>query len=298
MFVGCSGNGPSAPAADWYADNDRHQFKIADSRENLLPTPELLARFRIKRVDKPDYYRWENDGALGLAGRRRIPPGIVVNTECRTLFPDRLPPDSLTHGNGRAAFTELPDELAAKFAALAAEWTAGVPRGWPQLDAVVRALRTGYEFDADARPPADHPHPVLWFLLEWRRGPAYLFATAAALLLRALDYPTRVCLGYYAAPERFALESRETVGPEDRVSGSTTKIALAEVRAAQGRDAEAVALFHEALEELAFYGFRAVERQMLGNAIEFFRERGRDDDVVRYEARLAELSASSTAPIV
>src|SRR5450759_3629438 len=43
-----------------------------------------------------------------------------------------------------------------------------------------------------------------------------------------------VRLGRLEEAERFALESRETVGPEDRVSGSTTKVALAEVRAAQG----------------------------------------------------------------
>ena len=198
------------PTADWYADDDRHQFKIAADRLGLLPTPELLARFRIQRVDKPDYYRWENDGVLTLAGRTRVPPGIVVNTECRTLFPDRLPPHALAHGSGRAAFTELPTELDERIAAVAAAWTAGVPRGWPQLDAVVRALRTGYEFDPDARPPADHPHPVLWFLFESRRGPAYLFATAAALLLRKLDYPTRVCLGYYAAPDRYDPETDHT----------------------------------------------------------------------------------------
>ncbi len=97
--------------------------------------------------------------------------------------------------------------------------------------------------------------------------------------------------------ERLALESRETVGPEDRVSGSTTKIALAEVRAAQGRDAEAEALFAEALEGLQLYGFRAAERQALENVIDFFRARGRDDEVARYEALRAELSPSSTAPI-
>jgi hypothetical protein len=81
------------------------------------------------------------------------------------------------------------------------------------------------------------------------------------------------------------------------VSGSTTKVGLAEVRAAQGRDAEAEALFHEALEGLAFYGFRASEGQALGSALEFFRGRGRDEEVARYEARLAELAPSSTAPI-
>jgi class 3 adenylate cyclase/tetratricopeptide (TPR) repeat protein len=106
-----------------------------------------------------------------------------------------------------------------------------------------------------------------------------------------------VRVGRLEEAERFALESRETVGPEDRVSGSTTKIALAEVRAAQGRDAEAEALFREALEGLEFFGFRASERQALENAIDFFRSRGREDEVSRYEARRAELSSSSTAPI-
>jgi tetratricopeptide (TPR) repeat protein len=106
-----------------------------------------------------------------------------------------------------------------------------------------------------------------------------------------------VRLGRLEEAERFALESRETVGPEDRVSGSTTKIALAEVRAAQGRDAEAEALFREALEGLAMFGFRSAERQSLENAIEFFQARGRDEDVAVYEARRAELLPSNTAPI-
>jgi RNA-splicing ligase RtcB len=39
------------------------------------------------------------------------------------------------------------------------------------------------------------------------------------------------------------------------------------------------------------------ERFALENALEFFRDRGRDDEVARYEARRAELLPSSTAPI-
>jgi hypothetical protein len=74
-------------------------------------------------------------------------------------------------------------------------------------------------------------------------------------------------------------------------------VALAEVRAAQGRDGEAEALFQEAIESLALYGFRAAESQSLVSALDFFRERGRDEEVARYEARLAELLPSSTAPI-
>ena len=98
--------------------------------------------------------------------------------------------------------------------------------------------------------------------------------------------------------ERFALEARETVGPEDRVSLSTTKLALGVVRAAQGRDGEAEALLGEAADALAASGLRAPEREVLQHLIEFLRERGRDDEAAAYEARFTELSASSIAPIV
>jgi hypothetical protein len=51
---------------------------------------------------------------------------------------------------------------------------------------------------------------VVWFLTESRRGPDYLFATAAVLLLRALDYPMRLCLGYYAAPDAYDASTDHT----------------------------------------------------------------------------------------
>ncbi|MEN3341001.1 MAG: hypothetical protein V7644_405 [Actinomycetota bacterium] len=106
-----------------------------------------------------------------------------------------------------------------------------------------------------------------------------------------------VTLGRLEEAERLALEARETVGPEDRMSGSTTKVALAQVRAAQGRDHEADALFHEAIDGLAAYGMRAVERLALRDYVEFLRDRGRLDEAAGYEARLGELAPTSTAPI-
>jgi hypothetical protein len=96
--------------------------------------------------------------------------------------------------------------------------------------------------------------------------------------------------------ERTALEARETVGPEDRVSLSTTKLAVAFVRAAQGRDAEAEALMLEAFEELGIYGLRAPQREVVRHLAAFLRARDRAVDAARYEA-LAELAPSSTAPI-
>jgi class 3 adenylate cyclase/tetratricopeptide (TPR) repeat protein len=98
--------------------------------------------------------------------------------------------------------------------------------------------------------------------------------------------------------ERFALEARETVGPEDRVSLSTTKLALGYVRAAQGRDEEAEALMREALDGFARYGMHALEHWNLRYLAEFLRSRGREEEAARYLARREELFPSSTAPIV
>ena len=106
-----------------------------------------------------------------------------------------------------------------------------------------------------------------------------------------------VQLGRLEEAERFALEARESVGPEDRVSISTTKASLAAVRAAQGRDDEAERLLREAVDELELHQMRAIERWALRRLVEFYRDRARDEDVVGYESRLAELSSSSTAPI-
>jgi class 3 adenylate cyclase/ATP/maltotriose-dependent transcriptional regulator MalT len=105
-----------------------------------------------------------------------------------------------------------------------------------------------------------------------------------------------VRLGRLDEAERYALQARESVGPEDRVSITTTKLSLGIVRAAQGRDAEAEELMHDAVEEMRRLDLRALERWGLRHVVEFHRARGQEDEALLYEERLAEL-APSTAPI-
>ncbi|HET8752037.1 MAG TPA: AAA family ATPase [Gaiellaceae bacterium] len=96
--------------------------------------------------------------------------------------------------------------------------------------------------------------------------------------------------------ERYALQARESVGPDDRASIITTKLSLGLVRAAQGRDEEAEELMHVAVDQARSSDQRALERWALGHVVEFHRSRGDDDAALRYEERLAELTPS-TAPI-
>jgi class 3 adenylate cyclase/tetratricopeptide (TPR) repeat protein len=100
--------------------------------------------------------------------------------------------------------------------------------------------------------------------------------------------------------ERYAIDARETVGPLDVTSRATTASSLAQVRAAQGRDEEADALFKEALATVADTDFRSIEHELLGPYSRFLRERERDDEAERLEERLAELlpaAANSSARI-
>jgi class 3 adenylate cyclase/tetratricopeptide (TPR) repeat protein len=85
--------------------------------------------------------------------------------------------------------------------------------------------------------------------------------------------------------ERFALDARETVGPQDLTSRATTAASLAMVRAAQGRDDEAEELFREAIDTVAETDFRAILYETLKPFAQFLRTRGRDDEAERVEER-------------
>jgi class 3 adenylate cyclase/tetratricopeptide (TPR) repeat protein len=93
--------------------------------------------------------------------------------------------------------------------------------------------------------------------------------------------------------ERFSLEAIDTVGPLDRISVATTTMTLGLVRAAQGRDEEAERLLREGQIALAATGFKEVELDALGELVQFFRTRGRDDEAAAFERRLLELAPSS-----
>src|SRR5215210_2126231 len=88
--------------------------------------------------------------------------------------------------------------------------------------------------------------------------------------------------------EKYALAARETVSAEDVTSRATTRIALAQVRAAQGRDEEADSLFGEAVEVLSDSEHCRILLDILPPYAEFLRAREREADAVALEARLAE----------
>ncbi len=95
--------------------------------------------------------------------------------------------------------------------------------------------------------------------------------------------------------ERFALAARETVGPQDITSLSTTTMALGLVRAAQGLDEEAEQLLREAYESIAASEHRLHQVETLESLVQFFRERDREDEAAEFEARREDLLAAASS---
>jgi class 3 adenylate cyclase/tetratricopeptide (TPR) repeat protein len=93
--------------------------------------------------------------------------------------------------------------------------------------------------------------------------------------------------------EKYALAARETVSAEDLTSRATTRVALAEVRAEQGRHDEAEALFREAMEITRGGEHSRTDLEVLPAYARFLREHDRDDEAAELDARVAELCATS-----
>jgi class 3 adenylate cyclase/tetratricopeptide (TPR) repeat protein len=100
-------------------------------------------------------------------------------------------------------------------------------------------------------------------------------------------------LGRIDEAEKYALAARETVSAEDLTSRATTRIALAQVRAAQDRDDEAEELFREAVEIVSGAEHCRIGFEVLPAYAEFLRARGRDDEADDLDERLGELAPSA-----
>jgi hypothetical protein len=207
----------TAVPKNWVVDAERHSVKIINLKSPRFPSPPLLSSLHIDRVNRLSFFKWTPDGVLEMHGRDWIPQftaidlvNVVIAADAVRHRPPYLPRDQ------NALWTRLPDVSSVSEAkALGTEWTDGVPRGWPQIEAVVEHLRNEFTLDDDALAWPTCRDVVGHFFRE-RRGPDYLFVSAAGLILRSLGYPTRAVSGFYADPKRYDRRAGQTsVSGED-----------------------------------------------------------------------------------
>lgn len=95
-------------------------------------------------------------------------------------------------------------------------WIKDQPAGWAQISAVVENMRRHATYDPSAVASPPDADPIRHFLIESKRGPDYLFASATAVLLRHLGHPSRMVGGFYVRPEKYHwLTGTTSVDSED-----------------------------------------------------------------------------------
>jgi len=95
----------------------------------------------------------------------------------------------------RARYLALPPHFPERIGVLAHTWTDDLPTSAAKARAIETHLRK--EFAYDLRSPSQgKPEPVDHFLFESKRGHCEFFSTAMALMLRAVDIPSRNVTGF------------------------------------------------------------------------------------------------------
>ncbi|WP_437811957.1 transglutaminase TgpA family protein [Sorangium sp. So ce1078] len=178
------------------------------------PAVDPVMRIDLEPIDPPVIFlppnatglRFKNRGQLGVdantlahrgpEGEFRYQPlddrGLVYDV---FLSRKRSPTFQRLPAAERRRYLELPKDLPPRVVALARQWTQGVERPAEQARAIQEHLRTEYRYDL-ASPSGADPHPLDHFLFESKRGHCEFYSTAMAILLRAVDVPTRNVTGF------------------------------------------------------------------------------------------------------
>lgn len=207
---------PIRQANEIYGGTRAHKVRFGRLTSDRLPAPNHLERIRLGKHGGEsvgrwarDVFRWAHEGILSI--RQCLPQGTYLEFASHVVDQEALlQVDALAGGiTTDGAYLDVPEHLRVSAEAFAQRF-AHVQRGGVQINAVLNHLRTHYEHDRDATVPPTCEDPVHHFLHQARSGPAYQFATAAALVLRSLGYPTRVVSGFYASPAHFVARTGNT----------------------------------------------------------------------------------------
>ncbi len=190
----------------------------------------MTAGVHIKDIDRPDFFGIDHDGSFFMPGRERVPTLTVLHLASTDVMEDELRnPKSLADFESHVqilatsqpqqpsqatASPGLGDSSGQRMAGdLADTITSSEPLPYRKIQAIVAHLRREFEFDRNA--VADDPDPLRQFLIR-KRGGDHLFATAAAVMGRAIGLNTRLVSGVYVRPDSLDLgQGHASIMPDD-----------------------------------------------------------------------------------
>lgn len=166
-----------------------------------MPVPGILQRLQIARgqesVEPTPYFFRTPTGCLLPVNRFDL---NLYRVTARPIpeEPPSLGTDPPPSSRERQVLTSFPFHLQ-RVAALAQQVTRGLRSPYAKVKALEAFLRTNYRYSI-APPPAwrSRRDVVAFFLFEAREGACDWFASALALMCRAVGIPARVITGFYS----------------------------------------------------------------------------------------------------
>ena len=189
-----------------------HTLRIINLKSKQIPSPAHLSGIHIADVDRESFYTLGADSVFELAAQDFIPQLTVIHLLSQVHSERALG----ELGDFRGLYSKIaqkqqdPVDSTHASSSLASDWTQRVLPGWEQVMAITNNLRDLYKHDPMATAPEDCQNIVDYFLATGR-GPDYMFATTAAVMLRSLGYETRVVMGFYADSEDYDSKAMQTI---------------------------------------------------------------------------------------
>lgn len=210
-----------------------HVLKIIDLDSAAIPSPPHVRGVHIDKVDRADFFELAHADIPAL-DRDAIPPLTTIHVSSEVVDPATLDDEwrlSATAGPSYTVWPDHPDwerivtladdyasdtdgrhdEVTTIIGRLRSEYRYERGIGTPEEERLAEVTGAGAEGDREAEAGrADDSLPIAKFLFETRVGDDYHFATAAAMLLRARGYATRLVQGFYADPADYDPKARNT----------------------------------------------------------------------------------------
>jgi protein-glutamine gamma-glutamyltransferase len=179
----------------------------------IVPSRCGTKLWSVDRINRADFFHYDASDCLSMPNREHIPDYTevrFVNGEIDLEKMEQL----LQHCSPGKGHVRGAQQCVDDWAALAHQYAGDASRGWDQVRSVVEGLRKDFQHqqmieESGPRSPLDQ-------FLQTRRGPSYLFATAAALMLEHLGYETRLVTGFYVSSKHYiAADDEYAVQPGD-----------------------------------------------------------------------------------
>ncbi len=189
-----------------------HTLRIINLKSKQIPSPPHLTGIHIADVNRESFYAMGADRVFELAAQEFIPQLTVIHLLSQVHSERAL----VELGDFRGLYSKMaqkqqdPIDSEKPPNSLASEWTQRVLPGWEQVMAITNNLRDQFKHDPMATAPEDCQNIVDHFLATGR-GPDYMFASTAAVMLRSLGYETQVVMGFYADSEDYDSKAMQTI---------------------------------------------------------------------------------------